>query len=84
MKSKKAPAGPPAGTFETSLKRLEEIVDTLEEGSVTLDQVVVMYEEGVHLSKECLAQLQQAELKLKRLSKDVSGNFQLIDQESGA
>lgn len=84
MKSKKTTAPPAPGNFEESLKRLEEIVDALEGGAVTLDQVVVMYEEGVELSKVCLAQLHQAESKLKRLSKDVNGNFQLIDEEAGA
>lgn len=84
MKAKKSSAKPDSGNFEQSLKRLEEIVETLEEGSVTLDEVLVMYEEGIKLSKECLAQLNQAELKLKRLSKDVNGALELIDEEAGA
>jgi exodeoxyribonuclease VII small subunit len=84
MKPKKTSAKDVPGNFEQSLKRLEEIVETLEEGSVTLDAVLVMYEEGVQLSKDCLAQLHQAELKLKRLSKDVHGTFELIDEDSGA
>jgi len=69
------------GGFEESLKRLEEIVETLEQGSVSLDEAMKMYEEGVVLSKQCLEKLTQAELKLKRLSKDVNGNFELFDEE---
>ena len=84
MKPKKSSAKQSPGNFEESLKRLEEIVETLEEGTVTLDEVLVMYEEGVRLSKECLEQLHQAEAKLKRLSKDVNGAFELIDEEAGA
>jgi len=61
------------------LKRLEQIVETLEQGSVPLDEVMKMYEEGVQLSKQCLEHLHEAELKLKRLSKDVNGNFELVD-----
>lgn len=68
-----------AGSFEHSLKRLEEIVEQLEQGSISLDEVMKMYEEGVLLSKQCLDQLSQAEVKLKRLSKDVNGNFELLD-----
>ena len=82
MKSKKAPAAATTGSFEQSLKRLEQIVETLEEGSVTLDEVLVMYEEGIRLSKDCLAQLQRAELTLKRLSKDVDGALTLTDDEA--
>ena len=66
--------------FERSLKRLQQIVETLEEGSVNLDEVMKMYEEGVHLSKSCLAQLHQVEVKLKRLGKDIEGNFKLTDE----
>ena len=44
-----------AETFEQSLKRLQQIVETLEEGSVGLEEVMNMYEEGVKLSKRCLA-----------------------------
>lgn len=69
------------GTFEMSLERLEKIVETLEEGSVSLDQVMTMYEEGVQLSKQCLEYLNQADLKLKRLSKDVHGKFELLDHD---
>lgn len=72
-----------AGSFERSLKRLEEIVEQLEDGNITLDEVMKMYEEGVSLSKQCLEQLSQAEVKLKRLSKDARGNFDLSDGIDG-
>jgi exodeoxyribonuclease VII small subunit len=84
MKSKKSSAPQATGNFEQSLKRLEEIVETLEEGSVTLDEVLVMYEEGIRLSKDCLSQLQKAEMTLKRLSKDVNGALTLTDGEADA
>lgn len=67
-------------SFETSLKRLEEIVDSLEGGTVSIDEAMKMYEEGIQISKSCLEKLSQAELKLKRLSKDVKGNFELFEE----
>ena len=67
-------------TFEQSLKRLEEIVESLEQGGGTLDEIMKTYEEGIALSKQCLESLSNAELKLKRLSKDVAGNFELLDE----
>jgi len=67
------------GTFERSMMRLEEIVEKLESGSVPLDNAMELYEEGVNISKQCLEKLSQAELKLKKLSKDVNGNFELFE-----
>jgi exodeoxyribonuclease VII small subunit len=66
--------------FEQALKRLESIVETLEQGTASLDEAMSMYEEGVQLSKQCLETLTQAELKLKQLSKDVNGNFELSEE----
>lgn len=71
---------PESKNFEQSLKRLEDIVETLEQGKVSLDETMKMYEEGVHISKHCLDHLAQAEVKLKRLSKDVEGNFELFEE----
>lgn len=68
-------------SFEHSLKRLEQIVETLEQGNTPLDEVMKMYEEGVLLSKQCLDHLSRAELTLKRLSKDIKGNFTLFDEK---
>lgn len=69
------------GNFEQALKRLESIVETLEQGTASLDEAMSMYEEGVQLSKQCLETLTQAELKLKQLSKDVNGNFELSEED---
>ena len=63
------------------MKRLEEIVEALESGNAPLDDVMKLYEEGVAISKECLAYLSNAEVKLKRLGKDIQGNFELFDQQ---
>ena len=69
-------------TFEQSLRRLEQIVGELEQGSVPLDEALKIYEEGLELSKACIAKLTQAELRLKKLSKDMEGNFRLFDDDS--
>lgn len=68
-------------TFEQSLRRLEEIVELLEQGDVPLDDALKMYEEGIALSKACVEKLTQAELRLKKLAKDMQGNFRLIEEE---
>ncbi|MGB2868244.1 MAG: exodeoxyribonuclease VII small subunit [Bacteroidota bacterium] len=68
-----------SATFEDSLKRLESIVQSLEEGSVSLDKAVELYEEGIRLSKECAEKLKATELRIKKLTKDMNGQFELID-----
>jgi exodeoxyribonuclease VII small subunit len=68
------------GTFEEALRRLEEIVQRLEQGDVPLEQAMQLYEEGINLSRVCAGKLKTAELALKRLSKDAEGNFSLMDE----
>ena len=68
-------------TFEQSLARLEKIVDSLEQGEVPLESALQMYEEGIELSKECMETLSKAELKVKKLSKDMNNKIELMDLE---
>jgi len=66
-------------TFEAALKRLEEIVDALEEGEASLDEAMALYEEGLELSRFCGEKLKATELRLKKLSKTIDGQFELTD-----
>jgi exodeoxyribonuclease VII small subunit len=66
-------------TFEAALKRLEEIVDALEEGETPLDKAMELYEEGLELSRFCGEKLKATELRLKKLSKTIDGQFELTD-----
>jgi exodeoxyribonuclease VII small subunit len=44
-------------SFEDALKRLEEIVRTLEKGEAPLDQSIELYQEGDKLKRHCEARL---------------------------
>lgn len=66
-------------TFEESMSRLEEIVRTLESGSVTLDESLKLYEEGIALVRTCSLKLDDAEKKIKLLNVTAEG----IAEESG-
>lgn len=68
-------------TLESALKRLEVIVNTLEDGETPLDEAIALYEEGLELSKTCGERLKETELRLKKLSKNVDGQFELSDLE---
>ena len=58
--------------FEDKLARLEEIMNSLENSEIGLEDSIKLFEEGVKLSKECLAVLEKAELKVNTLKKDLS------------
>jgi exodeoxyribonuclease VII small subunit len=58
--------------FESSLNKLESIVEKLEEENINLEDSVKSFEEGVNLVKQCQKQLQDAELKIKKLLDDGS------------
>lgn len=59
-------------SFEEKLKRLEQISEMLESGEVQLEESISLFEEGTKLSKECLTILENAELKITQLKKEVS------------
>ena len=53
--------------FESALKKLEEIVRSLEEGNLPLAESLQKFEEGVHVSKFCEKRLNEAEHKIQKL-----------------
>jgi exodeoxyribonuclease VII small subunit len=61
--------------FEGALKRLEQIVHTLEEGDIGLDESLLRYEEGVKLLRQTNELLERAERRIELLSGvDAEGN----------
>lgn len=53
--------------FEESLKKLEEIVGQLEQGDLSLDESLRLFEDGIKLSRLCSRQLEEAERKVEVL-----------------
>ena len=54
-------------SFEAALKRLEEIVSTLEGGEASLDASIELYEEGERLKQQCEARLQAAQARIEKI-----------------
>lgn len=54
--------------YEKSVARLEEIVDKLENGSLSLEEMMKLYEEGTALAAKCAKKLDEAQLKITELS----------------
>ena len=63
--------------FEEALKRLEKIVEELENGSLSLDESLEKYEEGIKLSKACSKKLEVARKKVEILLKSEDGSVEL-------
>ena len=55
--------------FEECLQRLEKIVQELEQGEVSLEKSLTLFEEGMQLSSDCRKELEQAEGKVEILLK---------------
>ena len=53
--------------FEEAIKRLEEIVSSLENGQLPLDESLKMFEEGVRLSRLCNKKLMDTQQKVEKL-----------------
>ncbi len=63
-------------TFESSLKKLEETVYKLEEGSIPLDEALNTFESGVRWSRECNKFLENAEQRIEIILKNENGEFE--------
>jgi exodeoxyribonuclease VII small subunit len=61
--------------FEDALARLEKIVTQLEEGEVSLDNSLKIFEEGIELSRICASKLEEAERKIEILTKTKDGKM---------
>ena len=59
--------------FEKAMQRLEEIVKSLEEGDLPLEDSLKTFEEGMKLLKFCSNKLEEAEQKVTLLVKDSNG-----------
>mgnify|MGYP000433338505 CR=1 FL=1 len=57
--------------FEDSIGKLEELVDQLESGDLSLDDSIKKFEEGIKLYKSCKDLLGESEKKIKVLTESL-------------
>ena len=55
-------------SFEDSMARLEEISQILSSQKINLDQMIELYEEGSALKEHCSARLEEAKMKIEKVS----------------
>ena len=63
--------------FEEALKKLEDIVETMESDELPLETLLARYAEGMRLLKICQEKLAEAELKIQQLDKNAAGEMKL-------
>jgi exodeoxyribonuclease VII small subunit len=56
--------------FEEALANLEALVEAMEEGDLSLEESLKAFEQGIKLTRECQAAIEQAEQKVNLLVKE--------------
>jgi exodeoxyribonuclease VII small subunit len=69
-------------TFEFALENLEQLVEQLESGDLSLEDSLAAFEKGVALVKFCNQKLSEVEKKIELLVRDKEGKLQLKALES--
>lgn len=64
-------------TFESALENIEQIVEQLESGELSLEDSLAAFERGVGLTKYCYQKLDEVEKKIELLVKDKEGKLRL-------
>ncbi len=83
MTAKKQASTPREFSFEKSLTDLEQIVNRMESGQLTLEESLAAFEKGVSLTRECQTALDQAEQKVQLLlEKDGQTELHPFEPES--
>lgn len=67
--------GSTSPAFEEAIQKLENIVESMESGDLPLETLLQRFEEGTRLLRLCQDRLSEAELKIQRLEKDLSGEL---------
>lgn len=64
-------------TFESSIGRLEKLVEEMEGEDLPLERLIVNYEEGIKLVKACQQKLAEAEKKIEIIQKQAGAEPEL-------
>lgn len=67
-------------SFEDALRKLESIVQKLEDSNVPLEDSIDLYEEGIKLSNYCSQTLENAVLRIKKINDDPEDKTELLDE----
>ncbi|TMA91414.1 MAG: exodeoxyribonuclease VII small subunit [Deltaproteobacteria bacterium] len=63
--------------FESAMEEIEQVVEQIESGELSLEESLAAYEKGVGLVKFCYQKLNEVEKRIEFLVKDKEGKLQL-------
>ncbi len=63
--------------FEQALENLEELVSSMEDGELTLEESLQAFEKGIKLTRECQSALKNAEQKVQLLLNENGGTEEI-------
>ena len=63
----------PTLNFEAALAELEQLVDRMETGEMSLEESLQAFERGVVLTRDCQKALKEAELRVQALTETDTG-----------
>ena len=69
----KEPTQEPTVNFEAALEELEQLVERMETGELTLEESLKAFERGVVLTRDCQKALKDAELRVQALTETEAG-----------
>ena len=61
-------------TFEDAMKELENLVDSLDKGDVSLDEAIAAYDRGSQLKDHCQKKLNEAKMKVETIQSSGESN----------
>jgi len=59
-------------TFEEKIKKIEDIIETLDQGDEPLEKLLELFEQGILLIEDCRKYINNAELKFIDITKKLS------------
>ena len=63
--------------LDEKLTKLKDITDKLESSNISLDEGVLLFEEGSKIAKECYEALNQVKGKIMQIKKDFVGEEEM-------
>jgi exodeoxyribonuclease VII small subunit len=67
--------------FEQKLNQLESLVNDMEQGSLTLENSLKAFEEGIKITRECQQALKEAELRVDMLTRDSDSPTEFVPEK---
>jgi len=68
--------------FENALEQLEELVSSMEDGELSLEESLQAFEKGIKLTRECQTALKKAEQKVKVLINENGDTEDFLEEKN--